>query len=436
MMTRRSWLTLLAALLGAWGGIAYWQYDEFVRERELSRDVLRQQATAVHQALAAGIRSHRRLGRFFEEQVQGMLDELIETPGVIAVRITDGQGAVMSSGKVDEFEESSNRDLWQPQGLQTTDQIEVTTEPAGPPAGRGPPWRLQTNDPSSKVSRFTITLLSDRTTTDATVARAARLRTTLAAGGGLVIASIALVWLAHSRTLVAAADAEKSKAETCRLQELNQAAAGLAHETRNPLGLIRGNLQRLANERGDAADDRGQFQVLIEECDRVTARINQFLAFARPQSPVFQAVDLKAMASELQSLLEPDLEAKGASLRIADASAGRASADPELLRQILFNLLQNAIAFSPNGAAVDVRFTAKPTGLLQIDVADSGPGVDLAAQASLFTPYFTTRPGGAGLGLAIVGRLVHAHGWKVSYVDRPGGGANFRIEGIRVENKS
>ena len=105
-------------------------------------------------------------------------------------------------------------------------------------------------------------------------------------------------------------------------------------------------------------------------------------------------------------------------------------ADRELLRQVLFNLLQNAIQFSPRGDVVRITMRRLPNGRYRIQVADRGPGVPEDAVDSLFTPYFTTRPDGTGLGLAIVRRIAAAHGWEASYAPRPDGGAVFTLDGI------
>jgi signal transduction histidine kinase len=433
MNARQSrWAAALLLLL-AWSCLAAWQRREFVHERDLARDALRRQAAGVRQVLAAALRSHRRMGRLFDEQLQGVLDELESAPDVLAVEIADDRGEYkLSTGRVDLLSPMRDAEVWLPGGLQTGAQIDVDVEPAGR-GGRGPAWR-RTAEPVSTTRRFAVTLLMDRTATEAAVARAARLRLVLAAGGAVVIGSLALGAAAFVRAIRASARAESLRAETQRLRELSQAAAGLAHETRNPLGVVRGGLQRLTEEQRDGADNHRQYKLLIEECDRVTTRINQFLAYARPPAPTLRSVDLAPLTIELQALLQPDLEHRGVRLQCRVPAAHRwVRADPELLRQILFNLLQNAIAFSPQGETIDLDLAASPAGELHIAVADRGPGVDPADRSSLFTPYFTQRAGGAGLGLAIVNRLAQAQGWRVSYVDRPGGGALFRIEGIRGE---
>ena len=101
-----------------------------------------------------------------------------------------------------------------------------------------------------------------------------------------------------------------------------------------------------------------------------------------------------------------------------------------MLRQALFNLLQNAIQASPAGATIETSVVCRRDGTRRFEVADRGPGVPEVVAGKLFSPYFTTRPGGTGLGLAIVRRIAAAHGWEVGYTPRSGGGAVLWLDGI------
>jgi two-component system sensor histidine kinase HydH len=202
------------------------------------------------------------------------------------------------------------------------------------------------------------------------------------------------------------------------------------------LGLIRGWTQRLAQADATSAQRLEHAHAVIEECDRVTARINQFLAFARPRDPQVTVVDVEMMLGELAAILQPDLESAGLSLKWDIAPVRRrVRADFEMLRQVLFNLLQNAIQFSPAGATIDVSVEAAANHRVAIRVADRGPGVPAESVESLFTPYYTTRAQGTGLGLAIVRHLAALHGWQVTYSPREGGGALFEIGGMHVPDE-
>ena len=244
---------------------------------------------------------------------------------------------------------------------------------------------------------------------------------------------MALAWRTTVRLVEARGREKILETETRHLRELSQAAAGLAHETRNPLGLIRGWTQRLAQQATAPPDQQKHAQAVIEECDRVTARINQFLTFARPCAPTLSAVDPQQIADELMVILQPDVEAKKLQLACEVSPATReVQADRELLRQALFNLVQNAIQFAPTGDTVTISFREDGAGCCRIDVSDHGPGVADESVDSLFMPYYTTRSDGTGLGLAIVRRIATAHGWHVDY--RPGtdGGSVFSLHGIHV----
>ena len=252
--------------------------------------------------------------------------------------------------------------------------------------------------------------------------------------GALVLALVAIAWRTNVRIVAADGRNRLLESEAKHLRDLGQAAAGLAHETRNPLGLIRGWTQRLAEVDGDDLQRREHARAVMEECDRVTARINQFLAFARPRATEPQLVELEPLLNELGVLMQPDLDAKQVKLvQELGNKFAVIEADRELLRQSLFNLLQNAIQFSPPGGAVRITTRQTSGGACQISVIDQGPGVAPGQVGSLFTPYFTTRSGGTGLGLAIVQQIAHLHDWQVVYQPAEGGGAIFTL--VLCQNK-
>ncbi len=439
-------LTILTALFLAFAALAAWQWDEYGHECELARENLANSADSVMNALVGGIRSHRRLGEFFSEQVQGVLDGLVRSKGVRAVALVseDGQ-TVLSAGQrelVDLAPPFVSGEYWDKAGLRLVNQFHLPTEVPGPGAGRGGGagggrgwgrrWQPQAEDeqdsfaPGKTVAAI---LLVDREHADDACRHAAWTRGSIVAAGWLVVLCVALAWRATVRLAEARGRARTLEAESRHFRDLSQAAAGLAHETRNPLGLIRGWTQRLAQTGADSVEARRQAQAVIEECDRVTARINQFLAFARPSEPKSERFDPAELVDELASLLEPDLNAKHLSLtRMAPGNT--VTADRELLRQALFNLLQNSIQAAPENGTVETSGVRGREGRLRIEVADRGPGVPDDVVERLFTPYFTTRVGGTGLGLAIVRRIAAAHGWEVGYTPRPGGGAIFWLDGI------
>lgn len=447
-MSRRR-LLIAVLLLAAWLLLGWTQYREYRGQCELARAVLAGQAAALRNAVVGAIRSHRRMGRFLQEQLQSLSDELVRSNDVLAAAVTTADGKrILSSGSDAPLGPLATApgEYWDPAGFRLVSEFDLPPDTAGPsgPGGLGGPgggrgWgRGRWQDPQSQTAGplaaggpYRMILVLDRGATDALCLRAARVQSLVFAAGTAALIAIALAWRGSVRLVAARGQAQVLQSEAGHLRALGQAAAGLAHETRNPLGLVRGWAQRLAASNLPTSEQREQALAVVEECDRVTARINQFLAFARPCAPSLEPVDVEQLLAELAVLLEPDLEAKGVRLdRSAIAKGQVIQADRDLLRQAVFNLVQNALHFAPHSSAVEITLRPGDNGSLRLQVADRGPGVPDQAVPSLFTPYFTTRAGGTGLGLAIVRQIAAAHGWHSGYTARSGGGAVFWLDGI------
>lgn len=441
----QSWATIAAVALASFA-LGTWEYRGYLYERELARETLERQAHSVADALIGGIRGHRNRGAFFADQLQGSVDGLVEASDILAVAIySNNNQPLISAGKVkllDTATPTRTGHAWEPSAYRYARLFELLPSQTGPhgagfSGGRGRGWRLwrepESSDtgnpkrPFASSGEYAAVLVLDRGPTDARCKRAAWLRAFVVLAGLLLLIGGSLAWRVAVRT---AARSRMLEAEARHLRELSQAAAGLAHETRNPLGLIRGWTQRLAQS-GLPLPEQQQADAVIEECDRVTSRINQFLAFARPAEPVLERVPLKDVLDELALLMEPDLEAKQVTLSLTDVIPEQTiRADRELLRQALFNLIQNAVQASPEGGTVEIGVRRGQDGSQRIEVADHGSGVAAEAVDSLFTPYYTTRPDGTGLGLAVVRQIANAHGWEAGHTQRTDGGAVFWLDRI------
>lgn len=443
-------LLLIAPLVLGWAALAAWQYHEYNQAVDAARQTLRGQADSLMKALVGGIRYHRRFGPWFPEQLREQLRALAPADDVLAVAIAPEGGPPAAiegrEGLVDPAAAIEPGESWDAAGLRYAASFQLEPEPGGGfgPGGlgrgggrgwgRGAAGEEATGprgaaSPFIPGARLVAMLVLDRSEVDAAVRREARLRTTIAAGGAVLLGCLALAWLATLRLTEMKGRTRLLEIQARHLEELNQAAAGLAHETRGPLGLVRGWAQRLAESETGLRSER--LAAMVEECDRITVRINQFLTFARPRRPSPQAVDLAGILNELAALLEPDLEARRVQLvRCGEGSPASMRADRELLRQALFNLLVNAIHAAPADTAVEVAVRTVHNGRWRIEIADRGAGVPAENVNRLFTPYFTTRTDGAGLGLAIVRRIAADHGWQCGYTPRPGGGAVFYLDAI------
>ena len=237
------------------------------------------------------------------------------------------------------------------------------------------------------------------------------------------------MWVLARRSAAYSAELKLAEEEKRALEEMNLVAAGLAHEIKNPLSVIRGLAQRLAGEKDEQrrTEATNGAPAIVEEIDRVTSRINELLAFARTTPADKRPVSVRALVLDLDRLLHEDLSEAGLRLRVPETDC-TVAADPEQFRQLLFNLLHNAMRFAPGTGEIEVHLEPEDTRHCRLIIRDHGPGIPDGLEQKVFSPYFTTVADGTGLGLAIVRRIVRAHGWKISC--RNDGGAVFRIEGL------
>jgi signal transduction histidine kinase len=214
------------------------------------------------------------------------------------------------------------------------------------------------------------------------------------------------------------------------LKAMNFAAAGLAHETRNPLNLIRGFAQMIAMQESAPALKAHASQI-IEEADRVTVQLNEFINYSKPREAHLAPVELKRLVADVARTLLPDLEEKRIML-VQPETACTVEADEPLLRQALFNVLLNASQAVPAGGQIRVQVTPVAPREAVLEISDDGPGVPAAERENIFKPYVTMRPKGVGLGLAIVRLIASAHRWEVACLENRPHGAIFRFSRLRI----
>ena len=215
------------------------------------------------------------------------------------------------------------------------------------------------------------------------------------------------------------------------LREMNLAAAGLAHETKNPLNIIRGLAQMISKQEEAPPAIREKSRGIVDEADRVTAQLNEFINYSRPREVRRAPVPLGSAVGEVVRALGYDLEEKALQLTV-QPDLPRIEADEQLLRQALFNLLINATQALDRGGEIRVNATRSVENTLTLEISDNGPGVAPENQKEIFKPYFTTHQKGTGLGLAIVQQIVLAHGWEIECLPNQPRGALFRVSHIKV----
>ncbi len=239
--------------------------------------------------------------------------------------------------------------------------------------------------------------------------------TTLPTGAGPVLCAIGID-VTEERELAG----RTRRAE--RLASLGTMAAGLAHEIRNPLNAASLQLtvvqRRLARDAPDVAGSLEATRLVATEMKRLAQLVQEFLQFARPQPLTLRRADLCATASELVQLVQPEAEAAGVELGFQHAGASESQIDEEKIKQVLLNLVRNAIEATGRGGHVELRLRSEGENVL-LEVEDDGPGLS-SADAPIFEPFFTTKSAGTGLGLSIVHRIVSDHGGRVEVQSRAG----------------
>jgi len=218
-------------------------------------------------------------------------------------------------------------------------------------------------------------------------------------------------------------DAQRALVQQEKLAAIGRLAAGVAHEVRNPLGVIRASAAMVRESFAPGDDSFRACQFIVDESDRLNVLVTTLLDFSRPTQPRIEAVDVERVLDHALELAGDSLRARDARIEREIAPAqGAVRADAHLLAQVLLDLLTNAAEAVAPGGRIAVR-VASEASALRIDVADDGPGVAPEQRAQIFEPFVTTKPRGTGLGLAMAQRIAEAHGGTLIFVDGAGAGA-------------
>ena len=212
-----------------------------------------------------------------------------------------------------------------------------------------------------------------------------------------------------------------------RLTSLGELSAGFAHEVRNPVGSIKGAAQLLLEYFPKDDSKRKLVELLARESDRLEDTVGKFLAFARPSISVNTSLGLKPLISDSVQLLKnhPDCGGKDIALSLPDNRIITAG-DPTLLKQVFFNIGLNAIQAMDKGGSLAIGVEQRDN-MWTVTFEDNGRGIDSDSLERIFDPFYTTRDGGTGLGLAMSYRIIQEHGGEISVESRKGEGSKFTV---------
>jgi two-component system sensor histidine kinase HydH len=219
---------------------------------------------------------------------------------------------------------------------------------------------------------------------------------------------------------------EEALERSRRHAALGQMAAGVAHEIRNPLGTLRGFAQYFSRNLRQDPQSKSYADLMVSEIDRLNRTVSALLQFSRPRDPDMKTVTFRPIAEKCLAFVQDDAASKQVELKLHIAEPQLTLyADPDLLQQVLLNLLQNSLAATDAGGCIVLGgHLAKD---IRLWVRDTGKGLSSEEQARIFDPFYTTRKGGTGLGLAVVQQIVEQHHGHIEVDSQPGQGTCITI---------
>jgi signal transduction histidine kinase len=225
---------------------------------------------------------------------------------------------------------------------------------------------------------------------------------------------------------------EKVTERAERFRALLEMSAGIAHEIRNPLASIRGAAQELEATALPDEDDRRLMGVVLRESDRLDKIVSEFLEYASDRPVDLALVDVCEVVNEVVTLLRAREEGKGAVFQVDTPPQLVVKCSPDQLKQVFLNLGLNALEACGLGGRVIFRCgpahnPGDPRLGARVEIEDNGPGIPKDDMKRLFSPFFTTKPRGTGMGLAIARKIITAHGGTIALDSVEGKGTTVRM---------
>lgn len=425
---------LLLAALGLWAGHEL----DYARQRALNH--LQETSTAVLKSLEGSIRSQVYRGRYARNRLQPILENVVATTGILFVQVRMKNITAISAGEkpaLPEIAPASTGQQFIP-GIFVLWKSVRLGECVSPGGGRGRRHHgfgriSETADLNfGDREQLLIIGVSDRPYRE-TIAEAKNRLLFSGGFGALAVLVILGAWFLamHNRSLEESLAA--ARARTSHLEELGLSAAGLAHETKNPLGIIRGLAQRIHHENIPPEQVKAISETIMNEVDIASARLGRFMKYAKATVPKIQPVLADTFLRHIGDLLQSDFEAANVRL-VTRAGHTAILADRDMLQQVLLNLLLNSLKASAAGSVIEVGITRTDKHAF-LTVRDQGSGIPDKLMPGLFKPYTSGDSDGHGMGLAIVKRIVEDHGWEITIDSTPGKGTRITISRIQIAAK-
>lgn len=413
---------------------------DYGRENEAARQTIQEKGSVLIRALESGTRVGMGM-RMHHSQLQALLEEMAWQPGVLWFAVTDENGKIIAHSdprRVGEslYPASTLRELniGSEERWRRLEQPEPALEiyrQFRPLNGGEHHMRMMMRRESADLRNQApqvIFIAFDTRELDADHARGLRNMVIMLCAAGVVMTATVLAQFWFRRYQRSRKQLQEATARKEKLLALGHLAAGVAHEVRNPLSSIKG-LARYFAERTPADGEAHQLAlVMAREADRLNRVVSELLELVRPVHLKYQSVDLNEVITHSLQLVSQDAASRAISLKfIAQPALCRIQADPDRLKQVLLNLYLNAIHAIGRDGVITVAVRECGDGRVKVSVADSGKGMTAEQLQAIFTPYFTTKADGTGLGLAVVQNIVEQHGGTIDAESTPGKGALFTL---------
>ena len=422
--------------------LGIWASREMDHARQRALNHMRESSVAVLKSLEGSIRSQVYQGRYARARLQPILENVVESTGILFVQVRFKNSIVVSAGEhpvMPDIQPGTVGQQFIPAVFILWDSVRLGKGMMhGRGRGRGRGHHNQGFGPDlgdldfGEQQQTLIIGISDEPYRQTILESRKRLQFSGFSGAFAVLVVLVAWCLAvRNRSLKESLAATSTRAT--HLEELGLSAAGLAHETKNPLGIIRGLAQRIQKENIGPQEIESISESIMNEVDTASDRLGRFMTYAKSRTPRVEPVGATEFLEHIAGLLQPDCDSAGVTLQVLSAPVDIV-ADPEMLQQLLVNLLLNSLQASPSGSTIEVRVQFDGDRA-RLTICDHGAGIPENVRSDIFKPYRSGHSGGHGLGLAIVKRIVEDHGWKITVDSAAGTGTTFTISRIIVLKK-